>query len=51
MYQEKVSDREGDALLDAIIQKNLHLLLASGKDLELLKSVYGEDVVRRVLEA
>lgn len=51
MYQEKVGDREGDTLLDAIIQKNLHLLLASGKDLELLKSVYGEDVVRRVLEA
>jgi len=49
MYRDKVGDTEGDALLDAIITKNLHLLLASGKDLSLLKSVYGEDIEKKIL--
>jgi UDP-glucose 6-dehydrogenase len=49
MYKEEVGDREGDALLDAIIAKNLQLLATSGKDLELLQSVYGPETLKRVL--
>jgi UDPglucose 6-dehydrogenase len=49
IYRDKVGDTEGDALLDAIITKNLHLLLTSGKDLSLLKSVYGEDIEKKIL--
>jgi glycosyltransferase involved in cell wall biosynthesis len=49
LYDERVSDQKGSALLDAIITKNLHLLLSSDKDRELLKSVYGDDIDRRIL--
>ena len=49
MYRDQVGDEAGVALLDGIVEKNLHLLLSSGKDIDLLKSVYGSDVENRVL--
>ncbi|MEK7613187.1 MAG: glycosyltransferase, partial [Patescibacteria group bacterium] len=42
LYTRLVGDQEGSALLDTTIQKNIRLLLDSGKDVELLKSVYGD---------
>lgn len=49
LYAASVGDTYGNALLDATMYKNLHLLLGSGKDLALLQSVYGIDVEKRVL--
>jgi UDPglucose 6-dehydrogenase len=45
MYAKEVGDEYGDALLFALRNKNVDLLMNSGKDLELLRSVYGEGVV------
>lgn len=41
VYRE-MGDPEGSALLDALVAKNNALLRASGKDLDLLRGVYGE---------
>lgn len=49
LYAQEVGDKEGNTLLDSHMQKNLHLLLASGKDVSLLKSVYGEDIEKKIL--
>ncbi len=49
LYAQMVNDKEGNALLNATMEKNLHLLLASGKDITLLKSVYGEDIEKKIL--
>jgi UDPglucose 6-dehydrogenase len=45
MYEKLVGDEKGVALLEAMEKKNIDLLVKSGKDLDLLKGVYGEDVV------
>lgn len=42
MYEETVGDPEGLAVLRAIEAENNTLLRASGKDLDLLKGVYGD---------
>jgi len=44
LYGSEVEDREGKDFLDAVVHKNIELLLGSGKDRDLLKSVYGKDV-------
>lgn len=44
MYQEACGDAEGGAFFRSAVQKNNRLLVDSGKDLELLKGVYGDDV-------
>jgi glycosyltransferase involved in cell wall biosynthesis/extradiol dioxygenase family protein len=49
LYAQVVGDAEGNALLDATMNKNLHLLLSSGKDITLIKSVYGEDIEKKIL--
>lgn len=41
LYTELRADKEGIALLGSIIEKNNSLLTASGKDLDLLRDVYG----------
>lgn len=44
-YEEILpNDTEGIAALKALEEKNNRLLLSSGKDLELLKGVYGSDI-------
>lgn len=42
MYRELVGEEEGAKLLEALEEKNNKLLKDSGKDLDLLKGVYGE---------
>jgi UDPglucose 6-dehydrogenase len=42
LYAAHANDMEGDALLGAFVRKNNALLSASGKDLDLLKGVYGD---------
>jgi UDPglucose 6-dehydrogenase len=42
MYKEKVGDEYGDALLEALKDKNLDLLVNSGKDIKLVEGVYGD---------
>lgn len=42
MYDEHVTDPVGTAILSAEAQKNIQLLVASGKDLDLLQGVYGD---------
>ena len=44
LYRTSHNDPEGAALFDAVVAKNNSLLKASGKDLDLLQSVYGKDV-------
>jgi UDPglucose 6-dehydrogenase len=41
MYKDKVGDHYGEALLEALKDKNLDLLVNSGKDLKLVEGVYG----------
>lgn len=46
MYEEMVGDQHGKQLLDEMEKKNLDLLISSCKDLDLVKGVYGEDVLK-----
>ncbi len=43
MYKNTVADDLGVAVFEALEQKNKDLLKASGKDIEILKGVYGKD--------
>ncbi len=43
IYANTTKDEPGNQLLKAMVEKNIDLLTASGKDLDLLKGVYGED--------
>ncbi|MFA5998217.1 MAG: hypothetical protein WC814_02425 [Candidatus Paceibacterota bacterium] len=44
LYEDQVGDVEGVAVLSALENKNIALLKESGKDLDLLKGVYGETI-------
>lgn len=46
VYEKFVGDEKGMNLLKALEDKNLELLLSTNKDLDLLKGVYGEDIVK-----
>ncbi len=46
-YDHKVKDPYGSKLLHAAIAKNLILLVASGKDLDLVEGVHGKAVTRK----
>jgi UDPglucose 6-dehydrogenase len=41
-YREKVGNPFGEKVLEALREKNLHLLVSTEKDLDLLSSVYGD---------
>jgi len=43
-YEERLNDPAGKKMLSAVVEKNIELLLTSGKDIDLLKGVYGEDI-------
>lgn len=45
-YKDMVGDEHGVAILEALRKKNIELLTSTEKDLDLLSSVYGDDVVR-----
>lgn len=44
MYEKEVGDAFGVAALHALAEKNIDLLKSSGKDLDLLRGVYGDRV-------
>ncbi len=46
LYKARAGDDSGQELLDAVVKKNIELLLGSGKDRDLLESVYGKGVGR-----
>ncbi len=44
MFAEQVNNTEAQELLKAMVQFNISLLRSSGKDIDLLQQVYGEDM-------
>jgi UDPglucose 6-dehydrogenase len=44
LYASEVGDTEGNGVFDAVVAKNNQLLKDSGKDLDLLRGVYGSTV-------
>lgn len=48
LYEKEVPDAYGAHVLDTLVAKNLDLLLSSGKDLDLVKGVYGDDPETRM---
>lgn len=50
-YEETVGESAGSALLDAAQLKNISLLAASRKDLDLLEGVYGTKFIQRAKKA
>jgi nucleotide sugar dehydrogenase len=46
MYEKLIGDELGLKVLEAIKDKNIDYLVKSGKSLDLLKGVYGEDVIK-----
>lgn len=47
LYLEKVGDVSGNKLLESMQNKNIELLAESRKDLDLLKGVYGDGVLKK----
>lgn len=45
-YEEIVGEESGRKMLEAMKEKNIKLLLESQKDLDLLKGVYGEEIIK-----
>jgi len=50
LYMEKAGDASGNKLLESLQNKNIELLAESKKDLDLLKGVYGDDVVNKIIK-
>lgn len=46
-YGNKVGNKAGTKLMRSAIEKNIELLLASGKDLDLLAGVHGKNALRK----
>lgn len=46
LYREKAGDDLGGKVLASLENKNIELLVKSGKDLDLLKGVYGNDIIK-----
>ena len=47
LYKDKVGDEAGMQALQSLQKKNIQLLVKSGKDLELLRGVFGESVINK----
>ncbi len=50
-YESRVGDAKGIDVFHAMEQKNIELLRASGKDIDLLTDVYGPDVMKGAVRA
>lgn len=50
MYKNFVQDEAGLNALTNLRDKNISLLVGSKKDLDLLKGVYGEEVVNKIIK-
>ena len=48
IYSREMGDALGVRLFEAVEEKNIDLLVGSGKDLDLLRGVYGERIVEHV---
>jgi nucleotide sugar dehydrogenase len=48
MYTQTVGDKLGDEVLRTMAEKNISLLIKSGKDKDLLEGVYGKDIVDQI---
>jgi len=48
MYQKLVGDEFGMKVLAGLKDKNIDLLVKSNKDLDLLKGVYGKDIINEM---
>lgn len=46
IYEKIIKDEKGIALLKAMEEKNIDLLVKSNKDIDLLAGVYGEEIVK-----
>jgi len=46
LYKKNVGDKNGVAVLESLRDKNIELLIQSGKDIDLLKGVYGVGIVK-----
>lgn len=46
LYKEKAGDDLGEKVFTSLENKNIELLIKSGKDLDLLKGVYGDDIIK-----
>ena len=46
LYQRQMGDELGKQVLDSLEKKNIDLLTQSKKDVDLLKGVYGEEVIK-----
>ncbi|MBI5405873.1 hypothetical protein HY972_02455 [Candidatus Kaiserbacteria bacterium] len=44
LYHDQVGDVKGEKIIDALKHKNIALLKESGKDLDLLRGVYGDSI-------
>jgi len=44
LYRKVLDDKLGSAVFDSLTAKNIALLLATEKDLELLRGVHGDDL-------
>ena len=51
VYKKTVGDKEGIALMKAFEEKNMQLLISSGKDVDLLAGVYGKSVLDKVRDS
>lgn len=51
IYSREIGDALGVRLFEAVEEKNIDLLVGSGKDLDLLRGVYGERIVEHVAAA
>jgi len=45
LYEQKIGDASGVEFLRSAQKKNIDLLIKSKKDLDLLRGVYGKDVI------
>jgi len=50
LYKDKVGNELGMAVLDSLKNKNIHLLVNSKKDIDLLTGVYGDEIVKKIKE-
>lgn len=48
IFEKNINDKKGLEVLKSLEEKNIELLLESGKDLDLLQGVYGKDVAKRL---
>jgi UDPglucose 6-dehydrogenase len=44
-YKKEIGDEKGLKVLESLVNKNIDLLVKSNKDLDLLKGVYGENII------